>query len=394
MRTDILTVFCSTLVAASADAQGGHWGTQPAPGSQHEPKLVASISAAYTTESAFLAAPGVIGHTVTTINFDTLPDGSTLPAGTSLGDQYSPVDFGCTGHTYAADVPGNCNGTYHSSPNVLFNEPNSPPLDPSPIVIHFMAPVSAVGVWNTSQLDAVRVKFYGSCNEVIADETMPNGSCELNFLGVVSVVPIYRVEAFDASPFNTGFDSFFLDDLSYVLAGETDNFEPFCFGTNCNCPCAGPTDTVGGSHLPISNGAIGGGCDNSQHTGGARLCGWGNPIPGNNDTVVIDAEGGLPGEVVILYQSNAQGAPSLFGDGVMCVTGSILRVTTHTFDSQGNAAWGFGHETLISVESAMNGDPISPGSTRYYQAFYIDPSSNFCTLGLENTSNAISINWN
>jgi hypothetical protein len=50
----------------------------------------------------------------------------------------------------------------------------------------------------------------------------------------------------------------------------------------------------------------------------------------------------------------------------------------------------------ITVQSAALGDPIAPGSTRYYFTYYRDPSSSFCaapTGGTFNASSAFAITW-
>ena len=47
----------------------------------------------------------------------------------------------------------------------------------------------------------------------------------------------------------------------------------------------------------------------------------------------------------------------------------------------------------ITARSATLGDPISPGSVRFYQTYYRDPSASFCPSATFNVSSAIEIHW-
>ncbi|MBK7641741.1 MAG: hypothetical protein IPJ19_01610 [Planctomycetes bacterium] len=45
----------------------------------------------------------------------------------------------------------------------------------------------------------------------------------------------------------------------------------------------------------------------------------------------------------------------------------------------------------ITQRSAQLGDPLFPGSVRYYQAWYRDPNS--CTAAPDNVSNGLRVVW-
>jgi hypothetical protein len=90
---------------------------------------------------------------------------------------------------------------------------------------------------------------------------------------------------------------------------------------------------------------------------------------------------------VTLWQSKTNGLPAHFGDGATCLTGSLTPIGTTVFVND-YAAWG-----SISAQSAAANDPISPGSTRYYQAIYYDRHRTFCTSAVINSSNAIAVTW-
>lgn len=145
---------------------------------------------------------------------------------------------------------------------------------------------------------------------------------------------------------------------------------------------------------PCGNaGSAGRGCENSSSTGGARLASSGTLHP---DTLVLRSEGELAGSLSILLQGNAAIATGVpFGDGVRCVGGLLVRIgATHAVG--GSATWPQTGDPSISARSAALGDPIAPGSTRWYQAYYRDPVLAFCPAPPGNSFNASSglvITW-
>jgi hypothetical protein len=158
---------------------------------------------------------------------------------------------------------------------------------------------------------------------------------------------------------------------------------PFCFpasGAIIPCPCG-------------NMGVAGHGCENSASTGGARLITTGlSQLP--PDTLVLTQSGELPSSLSIFLQGNVTLAMGVvFGDGVRCVGGSLLRLYVH------NAVGGtvFAPNMMlgdppVSVRSAMLGDPLVPGDIRYYQVYYRDPA-NFCTVATFNVGNAMQVAW-
>jgi hypothetical protein len=152
-------------------------------------------------------------------------------------------------------------------------------------------------------------------------------------------------------------------------------------GTGVACPCA-------------NSGVLHSGCDNSIATGGARILATGYPQL-SADTVELGVTGELPTSLSIVLQGNAAIAPVNFGDGLRCVGGILKRLYIH------NAVGGAlsvpqPGERSISARSAQLLDPIAPGSTRYYQVYYRDPSPSFCPAPQGHTfnvSNGIAIVW-
>jgi hypothetical protein len=157
---------------------------------------------------------------------------------------------------------------------------------------------------------------------------------------------------------------------------------PFCFGdgTQGSCPCG-------------NSGAAGHGCDNSASTGGALLASGGTTSP---DTLVLTSSGELPSATSVFLQGSTNlGAGLPFGDGLRCAGGVLKRLGLHVAVA-GTASYPQAGDNSITQQSANLGDPIAPGSTRYYQVYYRDPSPTFCAAPTGNTwniSSGLSIVW-
>jgi len=160
---------------------------------------------------------------------------------------------------------------------------------------------------------------------------------------------------------------------------------PYCAGDGSlatACPCA-------------NNGVSGRGCNNSAATGGAQLSFTGATNP---DTLVLTSSGELPTALSIFLQGsacNAAGVP--FGDGVLCVGGTLKRLYIKTAVGGAATAPNFGAgDPSISARSAALGDPIAAGSLRFYQTYYRDPDGTFCPNppgNNWNVSSGLSVQW-
>ena len=82
----------------------------------------------------------------------------------------------------------------------------------------------------------------------------------------------------------------------------------------------------------------------------------------------------------------------VFGDGVRCVTGILKRIGIKNAVA-GTAVYPGPCDPSITSRSAALGDPIAPGSTRYYQSYYRDPLASFCPPLTFNSSNGIIVQW-
>jgi hypothetical protein len=166
---------------------------------------------------------------------------------------------------------------------------------------------------------------------------------------------------------------------SYAARWTNCTGAPFCFGDGSGpvaCPC-------------MNTGSAGHGCDNSASTGGAIMTASGTLSP---DTLVFTASGETANALSDLLQSKVLlTTPLVFGDGVRCMGGTLLRLFTHSAVG-GVVSLPQAGDGTITARSAALGDPIAPGSTRYYAIYYRDGNLSFCPHGF-NVSNAFSIVW-
>lgn len=147
-----------------------------------------------------------------------------------------------------------------------------------------------------------------------------------------------------------------------------------------------------GSHslpCPCANaGGPGRGCASSS-LGGGMLSGSGAPAA---DLVTLEASG-LTGDAALLLQSTgALAAPVPFGDGVRCLSAPLMRLYVGPVTA-GSATMPGPGEPSLRERSAMLGDPIAAGDSRFYQVVYRDPAPSFCTPEPWNASSTLRIDW-
>ncbi len=150
----------------------------------------------------------------------------------------------------------------------------------------------------------------------------------------------------------------------------------YCFGdgTGAACPCG-------------NVGAPGNGCANSIHASGARISAAGWPRL-SVDSLRLSGSG-MPNSSVLYFQGTQQqngGLGVIFGDGLRCAGGSVIRLATK-FNSAGASDYPNPGETRISVRGLVS----APG-TRMYQVWYRN-SAAYCTSATFNLSNAVQVAW-
>ncbi len=172
-----------------------------------------------------------------------------------------------------------------------------------------------------------------------------------------------------------------LDDTTSRLSivGSTSIGTPFCFGdgTGTACPCA-------------NNGIAAHGCASSQFASGARISASGNAgASAGTDTLVLTVSNiGGPG---LFFQASGQvagGAGISFGDGLLCASGSILRLGI-VFPSGTSATYPGG---LTPNPIHVGGAPIAAGDVRHYQCWYRDAFA-FCSSSTFNLTQGLTITF-
>ena len=147
-------------------------------------------------------------------------------------------------------------------------------------------------------------------------------------------------------------------------------------GSGTACPCG----NVGG---------VGRGCGNSASATGAVLTATGNASLGG-DTLVLQAAGVPSTATCLFFQGTLRvngGAGNLFGDGLRCAGGSVLRLSIKAA-AGGVATYPSGIDAPVSV----TGFVPATGATRHYQGWYRDAAS-FCTVSTFNVTNALTAVW-
>jgi hypothetical protein len=112
--------------------------------------------------------------------------------------------------------------------------------------------------------------------------------------------------------------------------------------------------------------------------------------------LVLSASNELPTALTIFLQGDANLASgAVFGDGLRCANGNLKRLASKTAVA-GATSFPQGGDNSVSVQSALLGDPIPNGATRYYQTYYRDASQTFCPApsgSTFNSSNGRIIVW-
>jgi hypothetical protein len=113
------------------------------------------------------------------------------------------------------------------------------------------------------------------------------------------------------------------------------------------------------------------------------------------DSVGLVSTGELPSAFTIFLQGTTTIAPVVFGDGLRCAHGILKRLYVKPAVA-GVVTAPLAGDPSISARSASLGDPIAPGSMRYYQVYYRDPEPTFCPIPTGNNwnvSNGLIVIW-
>ncbi len=151
----------------------------------------------------------------------------------------------------------------------------------------------------------------------------------------------------------------------------------FCFGDGSAtaCPCG-------------NAGAAGNGCANSMNANGAHLGGSGLARV-TSDTFVLNGTG-MPNSSALYFQGVTQqngGAGAVFGDGLRCAGGAIIRLGTK-INVTGASQFPAVGDPSISVRGMVPG----AGGLRTYQVWYRNAAA-FCNPETFNLTNGVQVTW-
>ena len=158
----------------------------------------------------------------------------------------------------------------------------------------------------------------------------------------------------------------------------------YCFGDGSGtaCPCGNVDPSGLGGCLHASSPVLG---------PGAVLSSSGTEIPTvADDTVMLTVTGLPPVTALLFFQGTATlgaGAGIVFGDGLRCAGGTIIRLKVK-MSTGGTVSFPETGEPQLHIAGAIPGT----SSTRYYQGWYRNPSP-FCTPAFFNLSNGLQIDW-
>jgi len=164
------------------------------------------------------------------------------------------------------------------------------------------------------------------------------------------------------------------------IQGSLDPLAPsfaFCFGDGSGtaCPC-------GNASAPSAQA----GCLNSLGTGGVLVATGNASIAA--DTLMLTASG-MPNSSALYFQgtsASSAGTGTVFGDGLRCAAGSVIRLGTKV-NAGGASQYPLAGDPSISVRGAN-----AAGNVRTYQVWYRNAAA-YCTVSTFNVTNGWQLTW-
>jgi len=157
------------------------------------------------------------------------------------------------------------------------------------------------------------------------------------------------------------------------FAGATPNFIAYCAGDGTVLPCPCANDSAPGANE---------GCLSSLGLGG-KLVGAGIASIAA-DTVVLTGTQ-MPNSSALYFQGTTQ-ISTVFGDGLRCAGGSVIRLGTKS-----NVGGASQYPNIGEPSISLRGLITTPG-VRYYQIWYRNAAA-FCSPSTFNLSNGLEVTW-
>lgn len=143
---------------------------------------------------------------------------------------------------------------------------------------------------------------------------------------------------------------------------------------------------VGGSACPCANHTwLGSGCGNSVNPNGGSLAVSGVASL-SNDTLAFAGAGMTESSALYVQGAGFAHVPVIYGDGFLCVTGSIVRLGARSNVGGASALPADGSPSI-----SVAGGVVAPG-TRAYQVIYRDNAIH-CEPATINATNGIAVLW-
>lgn len=145
-------------------------------------------------------------------------------------------------------------------------------------------------------------------------------------------------------------------------------------GTGTACPCG-------------NAGLSGNGCASSANANGAHVDVSGTASIAADSLVITGS--GMPNSSALYFQGTSRinsGAGTVFGDGLRCAGGTILRLGSKT-NTSGASSYPTGNDQPISIRGSN-----SAGAVRDYQCWYRNAAA-FCTPSTFNLTNGVEVTW-
>jgi hypothetical protein len=175
------------------------------------------------------------------------------------------------------------------------------------------------------------------------------------------------------APTGSGFVAIAAGSFNGYALSEAASATSFCDATDgalASCPCVNPGDADSG-------------CDNAQATGGVRIDVVAQSTSPNGAT--LGGTGfstmGAPTSLLIRSDTLDPSRPVVFGDGLRCVNAVGLVRLAVTVASGGTVTHAFGHGAMAGT------------GTFYYQAWYRNTPTAYCTPAGFNLSNGRALDW-
>ncbi len=155
--------------------------------------------------------------------------------------------------------------------------------------------------------------------------------------------------------------------------------ETFCAGDGLDasvtsaCPC-------------LNYGTQSHGCASSVNPAGALLDSFGTVA---TDSVQL-ASSGMPSSATAVYLQGDALTDAVFGDGILCAGGSLVRLRVRT-SVAGASAFPDASDTITL--SQRGGVTVGSGATRIYQTYYRNAAIGFCGPATFNSTNAVRVVW-